>query len=111
MKKINIIVAMTDTFLIGIKETIPWTLSDDFTENFVPKTKNNTVIMGRKTYETLKGPLRDRICIVLSKKIKEEEKREGFIFVDNVYDAMKIAEALPGDTIWCIGGAEIYKLF
>lgn len=111
MKKLNIIVAMTEDYLIGIKEEIPWALYDDFVKNFVPKTKGNPIIMGRKTYNTLKSPLKDRTNIVLSKNIKEKEKREGFIFVDNLYDAMKIAEASPGDTIWCIGGAEIYHLF
>ncbi len=112
-KQLNIIVAMTDNYLIGtISNPIPWALTDDFIENFVPKTTKVVgipLIMGRKTEQTLKGPLVGRTNIVISRNTTL--KREGFIFVKNEIEAMKVAKESPGETIWCIGGAEIYKLF
>ncbi|MDQ1282055.1 MAG: dihydrofolate reductase [Patescibacteria group bacterium] len=112
-KQLNIIVAMTDKYLIGtISNSIPWALTDDFIKNFVPKTTEVVgipLIMGRKTEQTLKGPLVGRTNIVISRNTTL--KREGFIFVKDEIEAMKVANESPGETIWCIGGAEIYKLF
>lgn len=110
-KKLNIIVAMTEQYLIGtITMPIPWKLTDDFMENFVPKTvEGRIVIMGRKTFETLRDPLLGRVCIVITRNT--ELKREGFIFVKDQYEAMTVANSSIGETVWCIGGAEIYKLF
>jgi len=109
-KQLKLIVALTDKYLIGaVNDPIPWKLTDDFLENFVPKTKGNPVIMGRKTEETLKRPLEDRVNIVISRDTSR--KRDGFIFVKDELEAMKVARSCPGDSIWCIGGAQIYKIF
>lgn len=109
MKKLNIIAAMTMYYLIGIDEEIPFKLTDDFKENFVPKTTGCPVIMGRNTCMTLKRSLKDRTNIVLSKD--PDFKREGFYVFNDILDAIKFANQSPGEIIWCLGGAEIYNEF
>lgn len=49
---ISIIVALAKNGVIGNKGEIPWYLPDDF-KHFASITKQHTVIMGRKTYESI----------------------------------------------------------
>jgi len=107
--KICIIVAMDKNGVIGHGEKIPWILADDYKLNFVPKTKDCLVIMGRKTAETLPGPLKNRTNIVVSRN-KNLQLKDGFIIVDNVFKAVREASNF-GNIIWCIGGAQIYREF
>lgn len=78
-KQLNIIVAMTDKYLIGtISNSIPWALTDDFIKNFVPKTTEVVgipLIMGRKTEQTLKGPLVGRTNIVISRNTTLKDRK------------------------------------
>jgi dihydrofolate reductase len=112
-KQLKLIVALTENYIIGTVNTpIPWNLTDDFVENFVPKTKlieGTALIMGGKTEETLKKPLEGRTNIVITRNTSK--KREGFIFVKDELEAVMVAKSCPGDSIWCIGGGTIYRLF
>lgn len=53
---ISIIVAKSVNNVIGIQNKIPWNLSEDL-KRFKSITSNHTVIMGRKTYESIGKPL------------------------------------------------------
>ena len=66
---IAIIVAKSKNNVIGSKGSIPWSVSKDL-KYFKELTDSNTVIMGRKTYDSLpenKKPLPNRINIVITK--------------------------------------------
>ncbi|MDA3871569.1 MAG: dihydrofolate reductase [Candidatus Marinimicrobia bacterium] len=103
MKKI-IIVAMTKENIIGKDNNIPWHISDDL-KLFKKNTINNTIIMGRKTYESIGKPLPKRNNIVVSSKLKVDNEVK---VCDTFEKAINLAENL-GKDIFFIGGNQIYK--
>lgn len=102
--EIYIIVAMTEKGIIGNRNTIPWHIPDDL-KTFKRLTLGNTVIMGRKTYESIGKPLPGRHNIIISKSIATVDGAEICnSFGDGIERAKKI-----GKKIFCIGGEEIYR--
>ena len=103
---IHIIWAQDNNGGIGKNNTLPWHIPEDLM-NFKKITSNNTVIMGRKTWESLsKKPLPNRRNIVLSsKKIDDVES----------YSSIDLClESLAGDKlgdIFIIGGKMVYNSF
>lgn len=101
------IAALAENRVIGVNGKIPWRLPDDL-RFFREHTTGNTVLMGRKTWDSLGRPLPGRRNVIVSRTlIPGADSVPGAIVVPDL-DA---AAALPpaGD-IWVIGGAEIYAL-
>ena len=96
----GILVAVSPEGIIGKDNTIPWHYSADL-KRFKRLTTGNTIIMGRKTWESLpKKPLPNRRNIVITRS--SIENIECFNSID---DALRTCE---GD-VWFIGGAGIYQ--
>jgi dihydrofolate reductase len=99
------IAALAENRVIGVGGKIPWRLPEDM-RFFREQTTGHTVVMGRKTWESLGRPLPGRRNVVVSRTLTPGEKTlAGALVVPNL-DAV---EKLPpfGD-VWVIGGAEIY---
>ncbi len=96
---LNGIAAMGKNRVIGNGNKIPWNLKKEL-QFFKQMTLNKTVIMGRKTYESLGKPLPNRINYVISKSLPPTP---GVIQVPSIEDVLHLQQA------WVIGGAEIYK--
>lgn len=101
---IFIIVAMTKTHVIGNNNTIPWHISDDL-KTFKHLTSGNTVVMGRKTYESIGKPLPNRHNIIISNSLATVSGAEICSSFEN---GIRRAREL-GKRIFCIGGEEIYR--
>ena len=104
------IVAMDLQGGIGKDNSIPWRSKADM-QNFKELTTGHTVVMGRKTWDSLPPkfrPLPNRNNIVISNQ-GTFRSREGAITL-NGYDGRFIISLLKGD-IWIMGGGEIYNLF
>ena len=100
-----IIVAVSENDAIGKDNKLLFHLKEDM-QNFKKLTTSNVVIMGRKTYESIGKPLKDRINIVIS---RSDNKDEGnLIWVLSLEEAMKKAKEYEKD-IYIIGGGSIYK--
>lgn len=99
-----IIVAYTNNYVIGMKNTIPWKLPGDM-KNFKKVTTGNIVIMGRKTWESLKAPLYDRINIVISRR-SNYQANGAYVFenIDTALKSLKNSEK----QVFIIGGEQIY---
>ena len=96
----GILVAVSPEGIIGKDNTIPWHYSADL-KRFKRLTTGNTIIMGRKTWESLPiKPLPNRRNIVITRSSIEDI--ECFQSID---DALQTCE---GD-VWFIGGAGIYQ--
>jgi dihydrofolate reductase len=96
----GILVAISPEGIIGKNNSIPWHYSADL-KRFKRLTTGNTVIMGRKTWESLPiKPLPNRRNIVITRSSIEEI--DCFQSID---DALQTCE---GD-VWFIGGAGIYE--
>ena len=104
--KISLIAAFAEEGVIGKDGKIPWTLKEDL-KHFRNKTEGCSVVMGRKTYESIGRPLPNRLNIVMTKNPKGlAEVKE----VSNTKDALKVASSYS-DEIFIIGGEKIYEEF
>lgn len=103
----NIIVAVDSNWGIGYKGNLLCKNPIDM-KFFKEKTTGNVVIMGRKTLESFKNakPLPNRINIVLT---RNKTNIEGCIVVNSVENLLKEIERYEKDTLFVIGGGEIYK--
>lgn len=101
------IVAIAKNFAIGKDGKLPWHYSADL-KFFKQTTLNNTIVMGRKTFDSIGKPLPNRLNIVLSRSSEIENSQ---IIVLHSKDAvLELAKYLEGD-IFIIGGASIYQEF
>jgi len=104
---INLIVAASTNNAIGKNNDLLWHLPQDM-QFFKQTTWGMPVIMGRKTFESLKGnPLNGRLNIVLTKQ-KNFEAKEAIV-VENLEDALFVAQQHLYKQVFIIGGGDIYK--
>jgi dihydrofolate reductase len=102
---IQIIVAVASNGIIGKDNALIWNLPNDM-RHFVRSTKGHPVIMGRKTFESMVGPLPKRINIVITRN--PNYKSDGIVVVNSLKDAILEGKKLDED-VFIIGGAEIYR--
>ena len=110
---VNIIVAVSDYYVgkgyaIGKNGGIPWSCPQDM-KWFKDTTIGHAVIMGRKTFDSLKKPLKDRINIVVTSKDIVTNSEEKVYAAKSVEEAISLAKSLTTNDIFIIGGASIYK--
>ena len=104
--KISLIAAFAEEGVIGKDGKIPWTLKEDL-KHFRNQTEGCSVVMGRKTYESIGRPLPNRLNIVMTKNPK---KLEGVKEVSNRKEALEIASSYS-DEVFIIGGEKVYEEF
>lgn len=108
------IVAMAHNRVIGKDNKLPWHFPSDL-KNFRALTTGSTVIMGRKTYESIGKPLPNRENFVLTRDAKHQAKMileaelkmynnlQFFISLQQALDHVKTGNA------FIIGGADLFK--
>ena len=102
------IVAVDRNLAIGKGGKLPWHYSADM-KFFKQTTLGNAVVMGRRTWATLKAPLPERQNIVLT--------RNGGLEVPEVVTVMKDVESVVefaktvDPHLFVIGGAKVYQAF
>ena len=101
---LGVVVAMTAAGVIGCEGKLPWDLPED-RKLFRQLTLGGTVIMGRRTYESLPAPLADRCNIVVSRNLRHFQ---GARTAQNLDAALQLARDL-GRPIFVIGGTELYR--
>jgi dihydrofolate reductase len=104
---ISIIVAVSEDWGIGKDNELLWHISEDL-KRFKRLTSGNTVVMGKKTWESLpRRPLPGRKNIVLTDNSKE--------IIENALTCYSIEDALskcsPDEEVFIIGGGSIYRQF
>jgi dihydrofolate reductase len=108
--EIVFVVAVAENGVIGAGGTIPWRLKSDM-QRFKALTIGKPVIMGRKTFESLRRPLSNRTNIVITRDA--DYRAPGAIVTTSAADAGAVArgDALRRSAaeIAVIGGAEIYR--
>ncbi len=102
--EISIIAAMGINRQIGLKNTIPWHLKSDLAR-FRQLTLGHTVIMGRKTFESIGKPLPKRDNIVISRN--PEFTRPDIKTASSLQHALDLVTDQNSE-VFVIGGSEIY---
>jgi len=99
----KVIAAMAENRVIGADGGIPWRLPEDF--KWVKQcTLEQTIVMGRRTWESLGKPLPRRHHVVISRTLEAVPEGVGLL---RSLDELETYDA-PGE-IWIFGGAEIYR--
>ncbi|MDO9396240.1 MAG: dihydrofolate reductase, partial [Herbiconiux sp.] len=94
--------------VIGDGGGIPWHLPEDL-KHFRTLTSGATVVMGRKTWDSLPErfrPLPGRTNVVVTRQ--EGWSADGAVAVHSLAEALDRAET-AGEDVWVIGGGEIYS--
>jgi dihydrofolate reductase len=99
----EIIVACTDNFVIGAEGEMPWHLPADLA-HFKRITSGNTIVMGRRTWESIGGALPNRKNIVLTRQI--DYKVEGATVIHSIAELQTIETI---GTLFIIGGGDLYN--
>ena len=105
-KEITIIAAVSENNVLGKNNKLIWHIPDDL-KRFKKLTLGHSVIMGRKTFESIAKPLPQRKNIILTRN--KNYKAKGAVIAHNVKEALNFCE--NDNQPFIIGGGEIYKLF
>jgi dihydrofolate reductase len=102
---ITIVVARAKNGVIGRDGKLPWHLPADL-KRFKALTMGSTMVMGRKTFESLPGLLPGRRHVVLTRDASW--RADGAEIARDAEQALALAE---GEPLSVIGGADIFRLF
>lgn len=103
---VSCIVAMAENRVIGVGGRLPWHLPNDL-QHFKRTTLGHTVIMGRKTWESVGRPLPGRTNVVIT-------RQDGYRVAPGVHVVHSLTEALEhaegGEEAFVIGGGEVFEM-
>jgi len=102
--RVSLIVAMDRNRIIGRAGALPWHLPDDL-QWFKHHTMGHTLLMGRRTFETIGHPLPGRRIIVVSRN--PDFQAPGCIVATAIPAAINAAK--PAEQLFICGGGEIYR--
>ncbi len=102
------IVAVDRAGAIGKGGQLPWHYSADM-KHFKEQTTGHAVVMGRKTWLTLKRPLPNRLNVVLSRSV-EIEPCESVVWLRDRQSVLSLKDYLKSD-LFIIGGAQVFEMF
>ena len=103
-RELTIIAAVSINNVIGNNNKLIWKLSNDL-KRFKNLTTNHSVIMGRKTFESLPNPLPDRDNIVITRDTNYS--KPNIQVCSSIEDASNLTKTDTQPFI--IGGGEIYS--
>ena len=105
---LSLIVAIAENNVIGKDNKLIWHISEDL-KRFKSITSGNTMIMGRKTFESLPGVLPNRKHIIVTRDNKYTVDSDQVSVIHDLDSFIKAHEK-SDEEIFVIGGAEIYKI-
>ena len=102
--QIILIAVMATNRVIGCGNTIPWHIPEEL-QFFKKTTMGSPIVMGRLTFESLKGPLPGRQNIVVSRN--PHYRLEGIDNATSLEQALSIAR--DGEKVFILGGRKIFE--
>jgi dihydrofolate reductase len=103
-KRVVLVAAVADNGVIGRGGDIPWHLPEDL-RHFRATTMGHTVLMGRRTYDSIGRPLPGRANVVVTRN--RDWSAEGVCVVHSVSEGIERCQDLDGD-VMVIGGGDVY---
>lgn len=104
---ISLIAAISRNHQIGANNQLPWDIKEDL-QHFKRITNGSTIIMGRKTFESIGKPLPNRKNIVLTRDMTFNA--DGVTVLHSIDDILSVYSKSDSE-VFIIGGGEIYTLF
>lgn len=117
LPNLSIILACDKVGTIGFGDKLPWDRIEGDLPRFKELTRNKTIVMGRKTLDSLPGPLPYRYHLIMSRfwttedliymhKNFDKSKATGFDLVSSIKELLYEIKAEP-EEVFIIGGADI----
>lgn len=108
LPRLSILVAMAKNRVIGQNNTLPWHLPADL-KHFKSLTMGKTIVMGRKTYQSIGRPLPGRTNIIITRQTSYEAP--GAVVVNSVEDALRVCKEISAHDSenFVIGGEKLYR--
>lgn len=103
---VSLIAAVDEKGGIGRENKIPWHLSSDL-RRFKKITMGHYLIAGRKTSESIDGPLPGRKMIIVTRQ--PNYSATGYIIVNSLIAALQLASDQQETEVFIIGGGEIFS--
>lgn len=103
---VTLIVACAQGGVIGRDNQLPWRLPEDL-RHFKAATLGHTLIMGRKTFESIGRPLPGRTTIVLSRA--PDWHADGCLAARSLSEALELARERTPAEVFVAGGDQIYR--
>lgn len=103
---ISLLVAMGKNHVIGFENDMPWHLPGDL-KYFKEKTTGQTIIMGRKTFDSIGKILPNRRNVVLTRQ--ETDFPDGIEVIQNIDLIYQWNQENPNDEFFVIGGGNLYE--
>lgn len=101
---LSVIVAVSTNLVIGANNKLLWHISDDL-KRFKSLTTGHTVIMGRKTFQSIGRALPNRTNIVISRN--PDFTAEGCTVLQSLEQALRVC--CNQDEVFIMGGGQIYR--
>lgn len=104
---LSMIVAMGENRVIGKDNTMPWHLPNDL-QYFKKVTTGKTIIMGRKTFDSLGRVLPNRKHIVLTRS--NESFPDEVVVVHDVNEILEYVNNHQEEEVFIIGGGQLFSI-
>ena len=99
------IAAVARNGVIGADGDIPWRIPADW-RRFKGLTLGHTLVMGRKTYDSIGRPLPGRTTVVVTRD--RRWRGDGVLVAPTVDEALALALDQEPEVVWVAGGGEVY---
>lgn len=104
------VAAVADNGVIGRDGELPWESLSADKRQYRDRVADSPVVLGRKTFDSMREDLPGSHQIVLSRSEREFDVETAHR-AEGVDDAVEVAESLGAETLYVLGGASIYELF
>ncbi|CAH1851376.1 dihydrofolate reductase [Convivina intestini] len=108
MTEIKMVWAEDEQHGIGKNGQVPWDLPAD-RALFKKETLHSTMIMGRKTWDSIGRPLPQRQSVVVTQQPDFSTNCKDVVVCHDLADVLKYIQSISG-LVTVIGGAQIYKM-
>lgn len=103
---VTIVAAVARNGVIGVDGGLPWHLPDEL-RLFKETTLGHVLVMGRRTYESIGGPLPGRRTVVVTRQGDWSPGTDEVAVAHDLDEALERAHAL-GDEVFVVGGGAVY---
>ena len=112
------VAAIAENLVIGSNGEVPWPHIPEDVDQYRARVAHSPVILGRRTYESMRGDLPGSYQIVISRQLDEALDTTAVVAADvesAIAYGMKFLSKLPtdetNDSVYVLGGGAIYDLF
>ncbi|SEQ03040.1 dihydrofolate reductase [Microlunatus flavus] len=99
------VAAVARNGVIGADGDIPWRIPADW-RRFKALTTGHTLVMGRKTFDSIGRPLPGRTTVVVTRD--RRWRGDGVLVAPTIDEALDLARQREPEVVWVAGGGEVY---